>query len=315
MPFLIFANGVYPIIRADRSPKVAMTSSLVGAVLNIVLDWLFMFPLELGIRGAAIATVISQVVSFLICLRYFPKFKAFPIQRESLKVRKDCAVSIVKLGTASFSNHMVMTLVNVVLNNTLVYYGALSVYGSDIPLAVAGVVGKVNAIMVSFAVGLAHGCQPILSFNMGAKNYDRVKATFKKASVVGLCFSLVAFGLFQLFPHQILSIFGSGDALYFQFGEDYLQIYLFMVCLFGVQPLSVNYFTSICDMKQGTFLSISRQGFLLLPLLIVMPLIWGLDGVLYAGPIADFLAVVLSLGMVARNFKKLDRLAAEQTTS
>ncbi len=312
MPFVMFSNGVYPIIRADRSPKVAMTSSLVGAGLNIFLDWLFMFPLEMGIRGAAIATVISQVVSFVICLRYFPKFKAFPIQRESLKVRKGCAASIVKLGTANFCNHMVMTLVNIVLNNTLVYYGALSIYGSDIPLAVAGVVSKTNAIMVSFAVGLAHGCQPILSFNMGAKNYSRVKGTYLRAAGVGLCFSLIAFVLFQCFPHQILSIFGSGDPLYYQFGEDYLQIYMFMVCLFGIQPLTVNYFTSIGDVKQGIFLSVSRQGALLLPLLIILPLFFGLDGILWAGPIADGLAVVLSLVMIARSFKKLDRLAAEQ---
>lgn len=312
MPFVIFANGVYPIIRADRSPKVTMGSSLVGAGLNIFLDWLFLFPLGMGIRGAAIATVISQVVSFLICLSYFPKFKAFAIEKASLGIRRAYAVRILKLGTASFSNHMVMTLVNVVLNNTLVYYGALSVYGSDIPLAVAGVVGKVNAIMVSFAVGLAHGCQPILSFNMGAKNYRRVKGTFLRAVGVALVFSFAAFALFQRFPHEILSIFGSGDVLYYQFGEDYLRIYLFMVCLFGIQPLAMNYFTSIGDMKQGTFLSISRQGFLLLPLLIILPLFFGLDGVLYAGPIADFLAVVLALSMVARSFRKLDRLAAEE---
>ena len=313
MPFVIFANGVYPIIRADRSPKVAMRSSLVGAGLNIFLDWLFLFPLEMGIRGAAIATVISQVVSFLICVTYFPKFKAFPIRKASLGIRKAFALRIFKLGSASFANHMVMTLVNVVLNNTLVYYGALSIYGSDIPLAVAGVVGKVNAIMVSVVVGLAHGCQPILSFNMGAKNYARVKGTIKRAIGVALVFSFGAFALFHLCPHQILSIFGSGEDLYFQFGEDYLQIYLFMICLFGIQPLATNYFTSIGAVKQSLFLSISRQGFLLLPLLILMPLIWGLEGVLYAGPIADFLAVVLAGTMLARSFRKLDRLAAEET--
>ena len=193
--------------------------------------------------------------------------------------------------------------------------GALSAYGSDIPLAVAGVVTKVNMIMVSFAVGLAHGCQPILSFNMGAKNYGRVKATFKKAAVVGLAFSLCAFVLFQCFPRQIVSIFGAGDPLYFDFAESYLRIYMFMVCLFGIQPLSVNFFTSIGAVKQGIFLSVSRQGFLLLPLLIILPLFLGLDGVLYAGPIADFLAVVLSVTMITRCFQRLDRLAAEKEAS
>lgn len=315
MPVAIFANGVYPIIRADRSPKLAMISSLLGAGLNIFLDWLFLYPLGMGIRGAAIATVISEVVSFLVCLAYFPRFKAFPLRWSILGLRGRYVADIAKLGTASFSNHMVMTLVNVVMNNTLTHYGALSAYGSDIPLAVAGVVTKVNMIMVSFAVGLAHGCQPILSFNMGAKNYGRVKATFKKAAVVGLAFSLCAFVLFQCFPRQIVSIFGAGDPLYFDFAESYLRIYMFMVCLFGIQPLSVNFFTSIGAVKQGIFLSVSRQGFLLLPLLIILPLFLGLDGVLYAGPIADFLAVVLSVTMITRSFQSLDRMAAEKEAS
>ena len=312
MPFVIFANGVYPLIRADRSPNVAMVSSLSGAVLNVFLDWLFLYPLDMGIKGAAIATVISQVVSCLVCLAYFPRFKAFPIQRSSLGLGGKYVAAIVKLGTASFSNHMVMTLVNVVMNNTLTHYGALSIYGSDIPLAVAGVVGKVNAIMVSFVVGLAHGCQPILSFNMGAKNYRRVKATFQKAAALGLVFSLMAFVLFQCFPRQIVSIFGSGDPLYFAFAESYLRVFMFMVFLFGIQPLAVNYFTSVGAVKQGIFLSVSRQGFLLLPLLVILPLFLGLDGVLYAGPIADFLAVALSVAMIKRNFRKLDQLEGEK---
>lgn len=310
MPFVIFANGAYPIIRADRSPKVAMASSLLGAGLNIVLDWLFLYPLGMGIRGAAIATVISQVLACLVCLAYFPRFRAFALGRKDLGLRRDIVGRIGQLGIASFSNHLVMTLVNVVMNNTLTHYGALSVYGSDIPLAVAGVVSKLNAIMVSFAVGLAHGCQPILSFNMGAGNYRRVKGTFLRAAAVALVFSLCAFVLFQGFPRQVVSIFGSGEPLYFQFAEDYLRIFMGMVCLFGIQPLAVNYFTSVGAVRQGVFLSVSRQGFLLLPLLLLLPLVWGLDGVLYAGPIADFLAVVLSVAMVRQNFKKLDRLAA-----
>lgn len=311
MPFVIFANGVYPIIRADRSPKVAMASSLLGAGLNIFLDWLFLYPLGMGIRGAAIATVISQVLACLVCVAYFPRFRAFSLGWGDLGLKGAVAWRICQLGAASFANHLVMTLVNVVMNNTLTHYGDQSIYGSDIPLAVAGVVSKVNAIMVSFAVGLAHGCQPILSFNMGAGNYRRVKGTFLRSAAVALVFSLCAFVLFQCFPRQVVSIFGSGEPLYFQFAEDYLRIFMGMVCLFGIQPLAVNYFTSVGAVRQGVLLSVSRQGFLLLPLLLLLPLVWGLDGVLYAGPIADFLAVVLSVSMMAWHFKKLDRLAAE----
>ncbi|MCF0122482.1 MAG: MATE family efflux transporter [Ruminiclostridium sp.] len=312
MPFHIFTNGVYPIIRADRSPKVAMQSSLVGAVLNVILDWIFLYPLGMGIRGAGAATVISQVVSCAVCVAYFPKFKAFPLKLTRLTFRVRYAGKIMKLGVANFSNHLVMTIVNIVLNNTLTYYGALSVYGSDIPLAVAGIVSKANAIMVSFVVGLAHGCQPILSFNMGAKNYRRVKETYLRGLVIGMLFSICAFVLFQLFPREIISIFGSGDPKYFEFGESYLRVYMFLVCLMGIQPLSTNYFTSIGEVKQGLILSVSRQGFLLLPLLLILPLFFGLDGVLFAGPIADFLAMVLAAGLVFRSFKRLTaREAAE----
>ena len=308
LPFFVFSTTASTIIRADRSPSYAMLSSAVGAVLNVVLDWLFLYPLGMGIKGAATATILSQLVSCLVCLAYFPRFRTFAIPRSVLGLRKEYLVPIVKVGTSNFMNHIVMMIVNIVMNNTLSHYGALSVYGSDIPLAVSGVVAKLNMIMVSFAVGLSHGCQPIFSFNMGAKNYSRVKETFKKAALAGLVFSILAFIVFQLYPRQITSIFGAGDPLYFDFAESYLRIFMMMVCLFGVQPLAMNYFTSIGYVKQGIFLSVSRQGFLLVPLLLILPLFLGLDGVLYAGPIADFLAVVLSLGMVGHNFRQLGKL-------
>lgn len=309
--FQVFTMAAGTIIRADRSPSYAMFSSVIGAVLNVFLDWLFLYPLGWGIRGAAAATVISQGISFLVCLAYFPRFKAFSLSRKDLRLRPEVIPAILKLGVSNFLNHLVMMLVNIAMNNTLTHYGALSIYGSDIPLAVSGVVAKVNMIMVSFAVGLAHGCQPILSFNMGAKNYPRVKATYRKAVAVGLVFSFCAFFLFQCFPRQIISIFGSGDPLYFEFAEDYLRIFMFMVCLFSIQPLSVNYFTSIGAVKQGIFLSVSRQGFLLLPLLAILPRFLGLDGVLYAGPAADLMAVILSLAMIRRSFRRLTALEKE----
>ena len=201
-----------------------------------------------------------------------------------------------------------MTLVNIVLNNTLTHYGALSIYGSDIPLAVSGVVAKLNTILMAFAVGLSQGCQPIFSFNMGAKNYSRIKEAYKKAALAALCFSILAFLTFQLFPRQITSIFGSGEELYYQFAEQYLRIYMMMVCIVGIQPLSVNYFTSIGNVRQGIVLSLSRQGFFLIPLLLLLPLLFGLNGALAAGPIAEVMACTLSLSLVFRDFKRLDRL-------
>lgn len=306
LPFLLFTNAGSTIIRADGSPAYSMTCTVTGAVLNVFLDWLFMFVLKWGIQGAAAATIAGQFVSFFLCLCYFPRFRTFHIEFKMLGLRLQYVVKIVKLGISNFINHTIMMLVNIVLNNTLTYYGMLSIYGSDIPLAVSGVIAKLNSILSAFAVGLAQGCQPILGFNMGAKNYQRVKETYKKAVSAALVISIVAFLLFQLFPRQIVGIFGTGEELYFQFAERYMRIYMMMVCIFGVQPMTVNYFTGIGNVRQGIFLSLSRQGFFLIPLLLLLPLFLGLDGVLYAGPIADFCACALSLTMVFFNFRKLN---------
>lgn len=314
IPFLLFTTAASNLIRADGSPSYSMLCTVTGAVLNVFLDWLFMFIFDWGIQGAAWATIIGQAVSFGMCICYFPRFQTFPIKRTMLHPEWTYMVRIVKMGSGNFINHIFMMLVNITLNNSLTYYGAMSIYGSDIPLAVSGVAAKLNMIMISFVVGLAQGCQPILSFNMGAKQYSRVKETYKKAVSVGLIISTIGFLLFQLFPRPIISIFGTGEELYFQFAERYLRIYLFMVFTFGLQPITVNYFTSIGNVKQGVFLSTSRQGFLLLPLLILLPLWFGLDGVLFAGPVADGLAAVLSVAMVAISFRGLTRMQNAQNT-
>ena len=311
LPFLLFTQSVSNIIRADGSPTYSMIAIVSGAVLNVFLDWLFMFGFNWGIQGAAAATVIGQVVSFVMCVWYFPHFKSFKIKASMLRAKRQDTMEIVKLGTSNFINLSIMMLVNIVMNNTLAHYGALSLYGSDIPLAVSGVVAKLNSVMAAFCVGLAQGCQPIHGFNMGAKNYARIKETYKISLIIVLAISILAFLAFQIFPRQIISIFGSGDERYFTFSERYLRIFMLMICIYGVQPLTVNYFTSIGDAKRGIALSLSRQGFFLIPLLIVFPMIFGLDGALYAGPIADTLACVLSLSLVAANFKSLTALQKE----
>lgn len=307
LPLLLFSNAGSHLIRADGSPRYSMACTVIGAILNVLLDWLFMFVFHWGIQGAAAATVIGQVVSFLLCVGYFPRLKTVKLSWSLLGLRLKYVLGIAKLGIANFINHTIMMLVNIVLNNMLTQYGALSVFGSDIPLAVSGVVAKLNSILTAFAVGLAQGCQPILGFNMGAKNYGRVKETYKKAVTAAVLISIAAFLLFQLFPRQITSIFGSGDEHYYQFAERYLRIYMMMVCVFGVQPVTVNYFTGIGNMRQGIVLSLSRQGFFLIPLLLLLPQVFGLDGVLYAGPIADFLAFGLSIVLILRNFRNLSK--------
>lgn len=307
IPFSMLFSACSFIIRADGSPTYSMICTISGAVLNIFLDALFMYGFSWGIQGAAFATVIGQIVSATLCFSYFFRFKNFKIKLSMLRLKGKYALEIAKLGISNFINQIIMMTVNIIMNNTLKHYGAISVYGEDIPLAVSGVVAKLNSIMSAFTVGLAQGCTPILSFNMGAKNYARIKETYKKALLAAILIGVIAFALFQSFPRQIVSIFGAGDELYFQFAELYMRIYLMLVCLHGVQPLSVNYFTGIGNVQQGIILSLSRQGFFLIPALLLLPLLFGLDGALYAGPIADGLACVLSLLLVFSNFRKFKR--------
>lgn len=304
-PFLLFSNAASTLIRADGSPTYSMFCTLIGAILNIFLNFLFMFIFKWGLQGAALATVIGQIVSFILCICYLPKFKTFPITTKMLGLKLEYVIRIIKLGTSNFINHIIMMLVNIVLNNMLKKYGALSIYGSDIPLAVSGIAAKLNSVLSAFSIGLAQGCQPILGFNMGAKNYDRVKETYKKSLLLSMIIGIIAFAIFQLFPMQITSIFGTGEELYFQFAEKYLRIYMMMVLIYSIQPITVNYFTGTGNVKQGIILSLSRQGFFLIPLLLILPRFFGINGVLYAGPIADFCAFILALSMISYNFKKM----------
>lgn len=196
-------------------------------------------------------------------------------------------------------NQLAMTFVQIVLNNSLTYYGAMSVYGSDIPLASCGIVIKTNALLVGVIVGISQGSQPIIGFNYGAKQLPRVWATYRLAITCNLIISIAAFLLFQFCPQQIISLFGTGSPEYFAFAVRFLRIYLFMVPVNGVQILSSNFFTAIGKAPRGVFLSLTRQVLFLTPLILILPLFLGLDGILYAAPIADGAAfLVTSLFML-----------------
>lgn len=308
LPFFLFSNGGCHMIRADGSPMYSMLCNVSGALLNVFLDALFMYGFGWGIQGAALATVTGQIFSFILCVAYFPRMKSFRFSIQMLGIRAPYLIQIMKLGLSNFINQIIMMIVNITLNNMLKTYGAVSVYGEDIPLAVSGVVAKLNTIVTSFSVGLAQGCQPIWGFNLGAKKYGRVKETYKKALAAALSVGFVVFAAFQLFPTQIVSIFGSGEALYYEFAAKYMRIYLMLVFAQTIQPLSVNYFTGIGNMRQGVLISLSRQGFLLLPMLIIFPWIFGgINGILYAGPTSDAIAGVLAISMVIYNFKHLEQ--------
>ncbi|MDL2261549.1 MATE family efflux transporter [Methanimicrococcus sp. OttesenSCG-928-J09] len=310
--FLIFSTGASNMIRADGSPKYSMYSLLIGAVLNIILDAVFIFGFNMGIAGAAWATVISQIVSCLICVFYFRKMKSISLEKHDFFLKWMIVKPIIYLGASSFLNQLAMMVVQIVLNNTATYYGAMSVYGSEIPLAVAGVISKVSMIFISIIIGIAQGGQPIAGYNYGAKNYGRVKEVFKLVVAISLLISFVSFLCFQLFPLQIIKIFGDGTELYFDFAIRFCRIFLLMMIVVGIQPASSILFTAIGKSHKGIFLAMIRQVILLIPLLLILPIYFGIDGILYAGPIADGVASVVAFVFIYRELKKLTVLEKEE---
>ena len=307
-PFLIITIGGSNLIRADGSPKFSMLCNLIGAIVNTILDPLFIFVFHMGMAGAALATITGQILSFALVVFYLRGFKTLPLSLSDLKPNMACWARIAALGATPAFNQVAMMVVQIVMNNTLTYYGSNSVYGSDIPLACAGIISKVNMLFFSFVIGISQGLQPIVSFNFGAQKYDRVKDAYKKAVFAATAISIVAFLCFQFFPRQIIGIFGSGSKEYLHFAERYFRIFLFFTFLNGIQPVSSNFFTSIGAPKKGIFLSLTRQIIFLLPLLLIFPYFFGIDGVMYTAPIADLAAASVSIVMVVREFKIMAKL-------
>ena len=306
-PFLILTTGGCHLIRADGSPRMAMTCNLVGAVINTVLDALFVMVFHWGMAGAATATVTGQVISALIVIRYMKGFRTEPLLARHFKLRWSFVKTTAQIGMASFFNQIAMMVVQVIMNNSLTHYGAMSSYGEAIPLACVGIVIKVNQVFFSIVIGLAQGSQPVESFNYGARRYKRVRKAYSLAATAGIVISVVAFLLFQLFPGQILGLFGTGEPEYFEFGIRCFRIFLFFIWLDALQPITSTFFTSIGKPAKGIFLSLTRQIIFFVPLLLILPRFMGIDGCIYTAPIADFLAAVVTIITAVIEFRKMPR--------
>lgn len=306
LPFYVLSVGGNHLVRADRSPTYSMTCVLAGAIINTILDPLFIFGFGWGIKGAAWATVIGQIVSGILVIIYFAKLRKMYLDRSMLKPSLGCLGAIISLGMASCINQIAMAVVQIVMNNILRYYGGLSVYGSDIPIACVGVISKVNMVFMAICIGITQGCQPIWGFNYGARKYDRVRLAYRYSVTACTVIATIFFICFQVFPHQIVSIFGTGSDLYFQFAERYLKIFMFMTFANGIQPVSSGFFTSIGKAKLGIVMSLTRQVLFLLPLILVFSVTMGIDGVMYAGPIADAAAFVLAVLFARKELKAME---------
>ena len=305
LPFMMIGTSLNSIIRADGNPKYAMTSMIFGAVLNVILDPIFIFVFKMGVEGAAIATVISQFATFIINIAYIRKFKTITINKEKLKLKLNVCRKLSGLGISSFITQMSFVVVMATANNLLAKYGAYSKFGSEIPITVLGIVMKISQILNSIIVGIAVGAQPILGYNYGAGKYDRVKKTLKIVLGISVLVSTVAFILFQTIPDKLISIFGSGDENYMEFACLAFRIYL-MLCIFnGIQIPAGIFFQAIGKSIKSAILSLSRQILFLIPAMVILGALFGVYGLLSAGPVADGLAFIISAILIFFEVKHL----------
>jgi len=307
IPFLLFSIGVNPLVRADGNAFYSMLAIVVGSLVNTILDPLFMFGFDMGMDGAAWATVIGQFVSAVMLALYFFRFKSVKFELRDFKIRIREIGILFALGTSPFIFQCSALVIQIVTNNLLKIYGAKSIYGSEIPIAVAGIVMKINVIFIAIVLGLTQGAQPIAGYNYGARKYTRVREILKLTLKAAFVISIVAFAIFQIFPVQIISVFGSGSELYFKYGTKYMRIFLFFIFLNGIQGAITLFLTSIGRAFQGAVLSLVRQIISLLPLLIILPYFMGVDGIMFAFPIADLVAFIVSVIILKKEMKRIPK--------
>lgn len=309
-PFMIVYTGLASIIRADGSPKYSMICLVVGALINLVLDPIFIFVFKLGVAGGAWATIIGQVVSFIMATCYIKKIKSVKLKKEDFKLNKTITKTL-GLGLSSFITQMTILALFVVMNNLMTLYGASSEFGSDIPLSVYGIISKLNSLYVSCILGISIGAQPIIGFNYGAGKYDRVKETIRKVLAIGLIVGIMFNVAFYVFPEQLISLFiTSSDAsyeLFMRFAVDFCRIFL-MICVVNFFEMCTSITVqSLGNVKKATLVSFTRQIILFIPIALYLTSKIGLYGALYAGPIADGLCFFVVLFIFVSEYKKLSK--------
>ena len=307
MPLAIISTGLSSIIRADGNPQYAMFSLLIGTIINCVLDPILIFGFNMGVIGAAITTVIGQIISFIISINYFNRFKTIKFKKEDFIINKKVIKTIMLFGLSTFITQVAVTFIVIVSNNMISKYGAESMYGSDIPLSAIGIVMKVNDILLGIVIVIAVGGQPIVGYNYGAKNIKRVKEAYYIIIKIATAVSMIAFIIFQFFPQQLVYLFGKNDALYNEFAIKAFRIFL-MLCLFtGFELTTMIFFQAIGKPQKSVILTLCKQTIFIIPLMLVFPRFFGVEGVLYAGPCAEFMSVGVTLIMIITQFKDFNK--------
>ncbi|MBQ3445457.1 MATE family efflux transporter [Candidatus Saccharibacteria bacterium] len=303
------------IIRADGAPAFSMVVIVVGAILNIILDPIFIFGFNMGIEGAAIATIIGQIASFGLGIYYiFFRAKTFKLTLQSFVPQFKVVAQFTKLGISTFITQMSIVVTALVCNMMLAKYGAESIYGIDIPIAVMGIAMKVFTIVINVVVGLVVGAQPIIGFNYGAAKYDRVRHAFKIVMIGTFIVGLIATIIFEFFPDLVINIFGVDSDLYLEFARKMFRIFLSLVVFtVSIKAISI-FFQAVGEPKRATISSLMRDLICFVPLCLILPIFFGIDGVLFAAPIADAIGMTVAGTLAYRFYRRLGVTEATATT-
>lgn len=315
-PIFMLSNMINAVVRADGSPAWSMCSMLSGAVVNIVLDPIFIFACKWGMSGAAWATVIGQVVSFVISVAYLFRTKTFKLTLKSLIPDLKVFGEVFKLGLSSLITQMTIVVISLVCNIMLAKYGSMSRYGADIPIAVIGIESKVFTVVINIVVGIVLGCQPIIGYNMGARNYDRIKKLYRAILTCTLGVGIVATVLFEAAPDAVVGIFGKPTNIpnpddYWDFARKTFRIFLALVTFTCTIKVSSIFFQAVGKPVFAVLASLIRDIICFIPLICVLPLFYGVEGILFAAPIADFLAMIVTAVMTVVFFVGLKKNKAE----
>ena len=312
IPFYMFGQALNPIIRSDGSPGFAMVSTLAGAVANIILDPVFIFIFRWGMMGAAVATVIGQVLTAVLAVWYLCHMKAVTLHRQSFGLHVGLMKRFLPLGICSFLSQISLVASMAAINNMIRTYGALDpvfsqpVY-AQIPMAVVGIVMKFFQIVISISVGMAAGCIPIVGYNMGAGRRDRAKSLFTLLLALEAAVGAAALGIVELFPGRLIALFGaSNESIYYtEFAVRAFRIYLCMLILACVNKATFIYLQSLGKALVSTLLSMVREVVFGVGFALLLPVFFELDGVLYSMPVSDVLTFIISAIVIGRTYKTL----------
>lgn len=303
--FNILSFSLNSTVRADGNPKMSSLTMVIGCGTNIILDYVFIFIFNLGVKGAALATIISQAITFFIILYYYTIGNSnLKLKVENFKLKKHLVTMTFAIGIAPFATQIANSLVQVIANN------ALKTYGSDLAIGAMTVISSLNIVFMMPIFGINQGCQPIIGFNYGAKKYKRAKETFKYATMAACVICIIGFTIIQCFPTQIISLFNNDPKLT-NLAMRGIRIYLLMMPIVGINIVATSYYQSIGKAKVSMFVSLLRQVILLIPFTIILPKFIGLDGVWAAGACADSLSVIITLILLRKEFKQLDKMQLE----